>query len=216
MDDTADSDPGAGIPERSVTPNMLAAFNMARWRRASGMTQAELGEELGGWTKNAVSAAERSWDAGRKVRVFDADLIADLASVFRVPVAAFFLPPPDDGDTVRYVIRADDDGRVTMGEFLSFLWPEPDWDADTPAAAAYQQAVISTMAKYGGGEAAEVLAGAVADMVAEEEIRDALRDARANREALAGLHSLIDRLAEDNAVLQAALERALAGKKGQT
>lgn len=217
MEDTADSDPPeTGPPERAVTPNMLAAFNMARWRRASGMTQGELGEELGGWTKNAVSAAERSWDGGKKIRQFDADLIADLASIFRVPVTAFFLPPPDDGEAVRYVIRADDGGPVTMGEFLSFLWPDPDWDADTPAAAAYQQAVIGAMAKYGGGEAAEVLAGAVADLVAEEEIRDALRDARANREALAGLHSLIDRLADDNAVLQTALERALAGKKEQS
>lgn len=216
MDDTAGSaPPEGGPPKRAVTPNMLAAYNMARWRRASGMTQEQLGEELGGWTKNAVSAAESSWNGGRKIRQFDADLIADLASVFRVPVAAFFLPPPDDGDAVRYVITADDGGPVTMGEFLSLLWPEPDWDAETPAAAAYQQAVISAMAKYGGGEAAEALAGAVADLVAEEEIRDALAGARANREALAGLHSLVDRLADDNAVLQAALERALAQQKEQ-
>jgi hypothetical protein len=78
-----------------------------------------------------------------------------------------------------------------MGEFLSLLWPEPDWDAETPAAAAYQQAVISAMAKYGGGEAAEALAGAVADLVAEEEIRDALRDARAD---VAHLRAEADRM----------------------
>jgi transcriptional regulator with XRE-family HTH domain len=203
----------AALPERTVTPNMLAAYHMERWRTAAGMTQEELGAELGGWTKKAVSAAEHTWDGTEgRMRKFDADLIVDLASIFHVPVAAFFLPPPDDGDTARYVIKADN-GVVTMGEFLALLWPEPNWDADTPAASAYQQAVISAMAKYGGGEAAEALAGTMKDLVAAEEIEDALRSARANREALAGLHSLIDKLADDNAVLQEALERALARKK---
>lgn len=213
MEDTEDGGPpGDGLPWRTVTPNMLAAFNMSRWRRAAGMTQAELGEELGGWSKNAVSAAERSWDGGKKVRQFDADLVADLARIFVVPIAAFFLPPPDDGEAVRYLIEAGGEA-VTMGQFIDYLWAEPNWDNVSPAGAEYQQAVISAMARYGGGEAAEALAETMADLVAEEELEDALRDARANREALTGLYPLIERLADDNAVLQAALERALAGKK---
>ena len=53
----------------------------------------------------------------------------------------------------------------------------------------------------------------MADLKAEEEIASTLKGVRANREALAGLHSLVDRLTADNLVLQAALERALAGKR---
>jgi transcriptional regulator with XRE-family HTH domain len=214
VDDTADNSPPPGpasLPERAVTPNMLAAFNMTRWRKAAGLTQEELGELLGGWTKNAVSAAESSWN-GKRVRQFDADLICNLASIFCVPVSAFLLPPPDDGETVRYVIGGED-GPVPMERLFALLWPDPQGQPVTAAMGAYQQAVISAMAKYAGGEAAEILAENMADKAEEEEIEGALRSARANREALTSMHSLIDRLADENEMLQDALERALAGKR---
>src|SRR3954470_302298 len=79
-------------PVREITPNMLVALNMAKWRQAAGLTQDQLGERLGGWNKTAVSAAERSWD-GKRVRQFDADLIVRLAFILEVPITAFFLPP---------------------------------------------------------------------------------------------------------------------------
>jgi transcriptional regulator with XRE-family HTH domain len=212
VDDNS-GDRKAGPSEREVTPNMLVAYNMARWRRANGMTQEQLGAELGGWTKIAVSAAERSWDGGR-VRKFDADLIADLASIFRIPVPAFFLPPEDDGKAARYVIRGDG-GMVPMDEYFRLLMPEPDWEADTPAAVAYQQAVIAATAKYVDGEAAENLASAVSDLAAAEQVKTALEDARANREAIHGIYPVLDAALRENAVLQDALERALRGRQPQ-
>lgn len=194
------------LPVRAVTPNMLVAYNMARWRQANGMTQPALGEELGGWTKGAVSAAERSWD-GRRVRKFDADEIADMAAVFRVPVPALFLPPPDDGESVTYVIDGDD-GPVPMDEYYSLLMPDLDWEADTPAAAAYQQAVITASAKYAGSDVAQQVADAAA-AVAGEQVKGALEDAQETRVAVLGLYRLADRLLAENQVLQDALERAL-------
>lgn len=190
---------------------MIAAYNMGRWRKAMGMTQEELGAELGGWTKTAVSAAESSWN-GERVRKFDADLICELASICGVPVGAFFLPPPDDRETARYVIKGSA-GDVDMEGMFALLWPEPDFDAGTPAGSAYQQAVISAMAKYGSSEAAKELAGAMDDLAAAEEVENALRDARATRQAIDGLHSLAGRLAGENAMLQEALGRALARKR---
>jgi len=187
---------------------MLVAYNMARFRQANGMTQVALGEELGGWTKGAVSAAERSWD-GTRVRKFDADEIATLASIFRVPVLALFLPPADDGKTARYAVSGDG-GPVPMDEYFLYLLSDPDLDADTPAAAAYQQAVIAATAKYWkGDEPAEDLAASVAGLAAAEQVKAVLERSRANREAVLGIYPVLDALLEENAMLQEALERAL-------
>lgn len=76
-----------------MTVNQVIAWNMARWRKAAGLTQAELGERLG-WTHTAVSAAERSWNGERK-REFDGDLIVALSAALGVPLLALFLPPGD-------------------------------------------------------------------------------------------------------------------------
>ena len=85
--------------------NQLVGYNLAVYRNAAGLTQEELGKRLGGWTKVAVSAAERSWD-GKRVRKFDADELMLLATVLGVPVTALFLPPADAGVAVRYVLDA--------------------------------------------------------------------------------------------------------------
>lgn len=213
MNDTSGSSGhGQSLPRRVITPGMLAAYNMTRWRKAAGMTQEQLGKELGGWTKKAVSAAEKSWE-GTRVRKFDADLIADLAAVFRIPIPAFFLPPGDDGETVTYVIEGSD-GPVPMGEYFALLWPDPDWEADSPAAVAYQQAVISATAKYTDPEEATAdLAAAVSGLAAAGQLEAVLRRARAVRGQLEDLSPLIGMLLEENAMLQDALERALAAKK---
>lgn len=211
MDNT--EHPDGGLPERAVTPNMIAAYNMARWRKAMGMTQEELGAELGGWTKGAVSAAEKTWDGKEgRGRKFDVDLICELASICGVPVGAFFIPPPEDRETVRYVIKGAA-GDVDMESFFSLLWPEPDFDADTAAGSAYQQAVISAMAKYGSSETAKDIAESMDDRVTAEEIENTLREAGETRKAIAGLYSLADRLKEENEFFQEALSRALARKR---
>ena len=199
-----------GPPRRAITPNMLVAYNMARWRRASELTQEQLGEQIGDWNKTAVSAAERSWD-GKRVRQFDADLIATLASIFHVPIPAFFLPPPDDGEAARYVIESDDGGGdMPMEEFFAYVMPEPDWEADTPAATEYQQAVIQAAARYyPDSEAARQLAEKVRTLATEEQLAKALRTARENASVLGLLYESVHELVGDNVLLQDALTRAL-------
>lgn len=194
-----------GLPERAVTVNMLVGYNMGRWRRAAGMTQEQVGAELGGWTKRAVSAAERSWD-GEKVRQFDADLIASLASIYGVPIPAMFLPPPDDGDKVRYLVDGAD--LVPMEEYFQYLSAEPDLDAPGAAGAEYQRAVISAMAKYAGDQDREDVAEAVGDVVGAAQLEQVLSEVRGHAAQLSALYRLVDALVSDNALLQQALERA--------
>lgn len=62
-----------------------------------------LRQRLGGWTKIAVSAAERSWD-GKRIRKFDADEIVAIGDVLGVPAIALLLPPADAGTAIDYVI----------------------------------------------------------------------------------------------------------------
>jgi transcriptional regulator with XRE-family HTH domain len=90
MDAQATANGTTGKP-RLVTVNQVVAWNMAYYRRAAGMKQQDVADRLG-WTARTVSEAERSWDSQR-TREFDAQLLADLAAVFGVPVMAFFLPP---------------------------------------------------------------------------------------------------------------------------
>jgi hypothetical protein len=201
---------GAELPERAITPNMLVAFNMARWRQVSGMTQEQVGERLGGWNKTAVSAAERSWD-GKRIRQFDADLIASLATMFRVPFPAFFLPPPDDGVNVRYVFVTGDGGSIDMGHFFLYVMPDPDFEPDCHAGAVYQRAVIDAVAKYYDSPAASELAEQVRGLATAEQLAEALRTAQANYAVLDGFYGSIDELIKDNSLLQDALVRALLG-----
>jgi len=84
-----------------ITANQLVAYNLARIRKALGLSQeqaAELLEPYLGerWSKAVYSAAERSYH-GKRVRHFTADDLAALALAFGVPVTYFLLPPrPDD------------------------------------------------------------------------------------------------------------------------
>jgi transcriptional regulator with XRE-family HTH domain len=91
---------------REVTVNQIVAWNIAWYRHEAGMTQRDLAELLG-WPQHRISEAERSWD-GKRTREFDAQLIADLAMVFGIPIVAFFLPP-DDEDC--YFLAPDGTGR---------------------------------------------------------------------------------------------------------
>lgn len=98
------------LPGVHITPNRLVALNMAYWRKVAGYTQEELAQKLNRfyekdkpWTNTSISAAERSWD-GKRVRQFDADVIFSLATIFGLPLTAFFLPPEDDGVKQRYLM----------------------------------------------------------------------------------------------------------------
>jgi transcriptional regulator with XRE-family HTH domain len=103
----------ADLPPHKVTINQLVGYNMAWYRKAAGFTQEELGKRLGGWTKVAVSSAERSWD-GKRVRKFDTDEIVAIAAALGVPVIALLLPPSDAGTAVEYTFTAGSGAEPPM------------------------------------------------------------------------------------------------------
>jgi transcriptional regulator with XRE-family HTH domain len=128
----------AGLHERKVTINQLVGYNMARYRRAARLTQEELGKRLGGWSKVAVSAAERSWE-GKRVRKFDADELVTLARALGVPVIALFLSPADAGTARRYIL--DGPGFPDLATLLLDVLSAPD--GDSPAMTAYRERLMA-------------------------------------------------------------------------
>lgn len=95
-----------------LTPNQLVSHNLARARKARGLTQFDLAErmeQLTGrpWSNASVSAAERAWKGGR-ARKFDANEIVALALALDVPVGYFLLAPDDSPK--EFQVRITDDG----------------------------------------------------------------------------------------------------------
>jgi transcriptional regulator with XRE-family HTH domain len=134
-------------PDAQVTINQIVAWNMAWLRKAAALTQAQLGERLGGWSVAAVSAAERSWD-GRRVREFDANTLLALAEAFGVPIVALFLPPTGDGVETRYVWHAheqDADCR-DMADLAARLLP--DSEEESHVMDAYRARLVAVSARY--------------------------------------------------------------------
>lgn len=84
-----------------LTANQLVGYNLARIRKALGLSQDEAADRLEPylgtrWSKNVYSAAERSYD-GTRVRQFTADEVVAMSLAFGVPVGYFLLPPrPED------------------------------------------------------------------------------------------------------------------------
>lgn len=201
-ENAADHPSGSGdeLPERRVTANMVVGYNIAYFRKVAGATQEQLGEPLG-WTKVAVSAAERSWD-GKRVRKFDADEILRVAGVFGIPIAALFLPPEDDGEKVRYVI--DDGGQdeqATMRRLLELAMSDPI-DSDSPIMQAYEDRLVSAVNTYLDSEAASAVATRLKERATEEQLATALREARLSRAALQGFEKTLEDLFLDNDLLQ--------------
>ena len=179
---------------------MVVGYNIAYFRKVTGATQEQLGEPLG-WTKVAVSAAERSWD-GRRVRKFDADEILRIAQVFGIPIAALFLPPEDDGEKVRYVI--DDGGQdeqTAMRRLLEWAMSDPI-ETDSPAMRAYEDRLVAAIDKYLDSTVAEVVATRLKERATEEQLARALRGARQSRDALEYIGETLADLFSDNQLLQ--------------
>jgi transcriptional regulator with XRE-family HTH domain len=196
------------LPERRINVNQVIALNMAYYRRKAGLTQEQFGDLLGGWTKVAVSAAERSWD-GRRMRKFDGDEIADIAAALGVPIAALFLPPEDDLEDCRYVFRQDTEGEpVGMGALLSHAIPEPTLDG-TPTMRAYEDRLVEAMDKYFPAEAAEAVATRLKERATEEQLMKSLRAARRGHAALAEFEEALMGLFWDNGLLQKLLTEML-------
>jgi transcriptional regulator with XRE-family HTH domain len=84
--------------------NAIVSYNVKAARERRGMTQEDVAEGLARLTGHrlpqaSISAMERGFDGTRRRR-FDAHELYLLAVVFNVPIAYFFLPPPDAGAQV--------------------------------------------------------------------------------------------------------------------
>jgi len=81
--------------------NAIVSYNVKVIRERRGMTQEDVAEGLARLTGHrlpqaSISAMERGVDGARRRR-FDAHELYLLAVVFDVPIAYFFLPPPETG-----------------------------------------------------------------------------------------------------------------------
>ena len=160
------------VPERRVTVSQVVAYNLARWRKAAGLTQAGLGKSLG-WSYATASAAERSWD-GKRIRKVTGDEIVAIAGALGVPLAAMFLPPDDDGATVRYVLP----NGAGMAQLFNILLLETADTAEPDLDEAWRDAIEISVARYASAEVgAEILAnrGDVTDEARRTVWRDRLR-----------------------------------------
>ncbi len=96
----------APAPPTSTGPpgldvNAVDSSNLKAIRERRGMTQQQVAERLAQLTGHqlpqaSISAMERGFDGERRRR-FDAHELYLLSVVFDVPIAYFFIPPPDTG-----------------------------------------------------------------------------------------------------------------------
>lgn len=132
---------------QSVTINQVVGYNMSWYRKKAGLTQEDLGQRLGGWTKVAVSAAERSWD-GKRIRKFDADELVAIARALGIPVPALFLPPDNAGTAVKYEL-AGSSGNL-QATLLTDLLPYflPTSGDESPVMAAFRNRLMALGAGF--------------------------------------------------------------------
>lgn len=152
---------------------------MAYFRKAAGLSQQELADKLG-WLKSVVSTAERTWEA-RRTRNFTVDDLVEIASALGLPVAAFLLPPENDGVAIRYVLEQHSGDLQPMHDLLPLLTGVVT-DHDSPAVTAYRNRLMAAGAVDSLAErAAQVLA--IAQQMADQAIEEARgeSDATLNR-----------------------------------
>lgn len=184
----------SSLPGEHVSIDQVVAVNVRYWRKAAGITQDELGERIG-WTAANVSAAERSAVTGKDKRRFDAHTLTALAKALGVPIAAFFLPPPDDGITKRYLFHAEPDACSQMSELATMLISDPT-DDDTPAMNAYRERFMAMIMTYGDPGRGEQLIGYMEDLTTAELRETRLSRLNWQRDALAALVGDIDRIVD--------------------
>jgi len=182
------------LPARDLTANQVVAWNMTHFRRAAALTQEELGELLG-WSKAIVSAAERSWD-GKRIRQFTVDDVAALARAFGVPLAALFLPPEDDGDKKRYVLRLTekDAERLTMTDLMWLALT--DNENESPVMNIYRNRLRGAVTTYLDEFWAEEVAGWLRQIDSDEARADRAARLRSRRAALLDLAAELADLAD--------------------
>lgn len=192
--DTGTPDNPDEVPGRHITINQLVGFNIARWRKAAGLTQAELGEMLGGWSNATVSAAEKSWD-GRRIRQFSADEMVAIALALEVPLAALLLPPDDDGAAVRYLFHAHEHGAgcSDMASLFSILFPESA--GSSPAEGEWQAALGAAVNRYMDPDRGADYITYLEDLTSTERRTERLRRLRAHRAAMLAVLADLDQMA---------------------
>jgi hypothetical protein len=155
------------LPACEITASQLVAWNLARFRQAAGLQQDELGAKLG-WSGKKVSALETSWKGGRP-RQFEASVLVALSAALGIPVAAFLLPPEDDGVNCRYVLlgpEGQDD--LSMADLAAQVISAPAED-DTKAMAYYRHR-YEALAGYLDPSRLHEVSGTFDDYTAEEHI----------------------------------------------
>jgi transcriptional regulator with XRE-family HTH domain len=133
------------LPERAVTANQVVAWNLARYRRAAGWTQGQLGAAIG-WTEDKVSDAERSWHSGR-TREFDAQALTVIAVALGIPVVGLLLPPGSDGHEEVLEILLPGGRVLDMAGYMAEA-VMPDSDSETFAADAYRARYAAAAEQY--------------------------------------------------------------------
>ena len=150
---------------RQVTVDQVVAWNIAWYRRAAGLTQEQLGERLGGWSKVAVSAAERSVAESRDRRRFDAQTLTELSIALGIPILALFLPPEDDGISEHYVFDAGG-SECNMTELMRAV--VPDTGDDTLVMDAYRKRLQGAVTHYADPEYGKQVARFLRDATDDE------------------------------------------------
>lgn len=92
--------PPEGRESAGLDVNAVVSYNLKAIREQQGWTQQGVAQRLAQLTGHelpqaSISAMERGFDGDRRRR-FDAHELYLLSMVFAVPIAYFFLPPPDD------------------------------------------------------------------------------------------------------------------------
>jgi transcriptional regulator with XRE-family HTH domain len=106
----------------AVDVNAIVAYNLQLIRKRHGWTQEGVAQRLGRLTGHqlpqaSISAMERSFD-GQRRRRFDAHDLYLFSIVFGVPIAYFFIPPPEQDTAGRVLADTGQPMGLLVAAFL--------------------------------------------------------------------------------------------------
>lgn len=202
---------------RTMTPNQIVAYNVAKARALRGWTQDQaadalapyLGAKLSG---PSFSGLERSaWTVSR-IKQFSADDLLALSRGFDLPIGFFFTPPPPDFDAGLYAPDAGIKGLDPI-VLLDAILGTPDnlqhWEAELLAYSA-STAPMPKSKREKPSVSPSDLAERVTPLAAQRAralLRRSFGDINEARDVLERLTELIDTLddtAQDDTVNEAA------------
>jgi transcriptional regulator with XRE-family HTH domain len=132
-----------GLPIRLVTVNDVVSMNLGHFRKAAGLSQQELANQIG-WLKQVVSTAERSWE-GRRTRNFTVGDLIDIAGGLGIPLAGLLLPPEDDGTAVTYVVDGlDGAGQQLLRDLVPMVMADDaSYDGKSPVVKEFRRRLLA-------------------------------------------------------------------------